>query len=95
MNIAPNLNVEALIRINKLEGEVFSLKGICLILGAVVVIIAIGYVVQSIWVTDSIKKDIKEIKKGQALLFVEIRRDRNQGMAQRLARSTRPPILIC
>ena len=85
MNILPNLNVEALIRINRLEGEVFSLKGICLILGAAVVIIAIGYVIQSIWVTNSIKKDIKEIKNGQVLLFEEIRRDRNQAMAQRLS----------
>ena len=95
MNILPNLNVKALIKINKLEGEVFSLRGICLFLGIAFVVIAIAFAVQSIRHTGIIKKDIKEIKKGQALLFEEIRRDRNWSMTQRQTRSTRPPILIC
>ena len=90
-----NLDVEAGIRINRLEGENFLIKSICLFLLVAIVIIAVAFSFSVIWGYRDIKKDIKEIKKEQASFLEEIKKDRTRLMAKNQSRSTRPPILIC
>ena len=101
MNIIPHLNVEAGIRINKLEGENFSLKSVCFILLIAFVILAASFAGYVVWTMVKQKdqqknfKDLKEIKTKIDILFEKSMTDKNQGLTESQLKLARRTILIC